>query len=223
MSSFRGEQYTTSDLALARLIRDAGILIDIPEDDRETPSVPLEDVLIRQTGGVVDSAAWDLACGMGFMLSLVITINTPSFAISAFELEVPWGDTMRLLEDPLHTNRKVYWWRDIEFDRSEVLNHRTDVRQILPNGYSLMGLLLGMGAQAIPDRFAHGAEIPAFVTVIDQFMRKYRSPVSFWADRSDRIRRAAPGVGPARGRLFERPDPGFDHRATERSSSQPSK
>jgi len=81
----------TANLELARRIRAAGFLIHVPEDDPERTFTPLDGVFVRQTGGFPDSMAFDLAAGAGFLLSLVITINIPSFAISAFDLEVPWG------------------------------------------------------------------------------------------------------------------------------------
>lgn len=199
------------NLELARRIRAAGILIDIPEDDPDAPSVPLEDVLIRQTGGVVESAAFDFAGGAGFTVSLVVTINVRSFAISAFELEVPWGDTVRFLEDPLEINGTSEIYRfggryQLEFHRNEVLNHHADVRRILRRGSSLTGLLLAIGGQGIPDEFRHGTDIPAFVIVYDQYNWEHRSPISLWADRSAKLRPAA-NPKAKRRRLFECPDP----------------
>lgn len=208
----------TPNLKLARQIRAAGILIDIPEDGPDAPSVPLDGVLIRQTGAVFDSAAFDLAGGAGFMLSLVITINLPCFAISSFDLEVPWGDTVRFLEDPLQVDgtSEVYRFggRDqLEFHREEVLNHYADVRRILPRGSSVTGLLLAIGHQGIPDDFRHGAYIPAFVTVYDQYSFKHRSPISLWADRSAK-RRPTANPKAKRKRLFECPDPRPQNRSS---------
>jgi hypothetical protein len=152
------------------------------------------------------------------MLSLVITITVPSFAISSFELEVPWQDTPRLLDDPLEKDgvSEVYRFggKDrLEFHRADVLNRYADVQRILPRGSSVRGWLLGIGSQAIPDRFEHGTEIPSFVTVTDQYMNKYRSSVSFWADRNEGLRRAASKS--KRKGLFECPDPGFGHSLVE--------
>jgi len=190
----------TSSLDLARRILAAGIPVDIPED-AEGASLALQDIMIRQTGGLVESNAFDFPGGIGYMLSLAITVNLPSFAISAFALEVPWGDdTVRPLEDPLQVDgtSEIYrfWGTNLEFQRNDVLNHHADLRRIVPRGCSLTGLLLATGSEPIPEKYARGKEIPAFLAVIDQFGRGYREPVFFWPDCSERRIRTAPKLKP---------------------------
>lgn len=210
---------SVGNLELARRLRAAGIRIDIAEDGPSAPSIPLEGVLVYQTGGVTESMAFDLAGGTGFIVSLVITVNLSAFAISAFELELPWEDSVRLLEEPLevHGATRGYGFggrSSLEFDRDEVLNHYADVRRIVPRGTSMKGLLLGVGSRSIPDQFQHGATIPALVYIYDQYMRKNQAPISFWADRSEKRSRAARPIS-KRARLFDRPDPGFGHCSKE--------
>lgn len=207
------------NLELARRIRAAGILIDVREDNICAPPIPRQGVFIYQTGGVPESSAFDWFGGTGFIVSLKITVNQPAFAISAIELEVPWGDWVRLLQDPqrVDCDSRAYQfggWPCLEFDREDVLNHHADVRRLIRCGSSIEGLLLGTGSRSIPDEFQHGASIPAIVTIYDQYMNKYRSSVSLWADRSEKLRRAA-HPKPKRKRLFECPDSNSWHGSRE--------
>lgn len=91
----------------------------------------------------------------------------------------------------------------MEFPRDQVINHYADVRHMIPRGKSIKGLLLGMGMAEIPEEYKHGTPIRAMLTIFDQNGQKYPSPVSLWADRSTRPRRAAPKVKP----IFEMRDP----------------
>jgi len=121
------------------------------------------------------------------------------------------GGTVRFLEDPRQVNgsSEVYSFGgrgQLEFHRDEVLNHFADVRRILPRGSSVTGLLLAIGDRGIPDEFRHGAYIPAFVTISDQYNVKHRSPIALWSDRSVKLRPAA-NPKTKRKRLFECPDP----------------
>jgi hypothetical protein len=132
-------------------------------------------------------------------------------AISAFDLEVPWGGAVRCLEDPLEVDgtSTVYKFGgkdSLEFDRDQVLNHQADVRRILPRGASLKGSLLAVGSQSIPDHFRHGENIPVFVTIYDQYSHSCRSPVSLWADRGEKLLPAAQPKAKRKG-LLECLDP----------------
>lgn len=177
-------------LAIARRIRAAGRPIYIAEDDGEARSIPCDGLLVRQTGGVMDSQAIDCSGGTAFILNLSITINLPKFAISAFRIEPPWqNDSFCWLEDPLQiggTSRCYrFGSRDLpEFERGQVINHRANATRIFSSGEPLKGFLLGYGFDAIPEQFRHGMMIPAFVIVYDQFGRDHRSPVELQAVRN---------------------------------------
>jgi hypothetical protein len=204
----------SGNLDLARRIRAAGIPIFIPEDDADARSASSDGLRIRQFGGLAESAVFDWAGGTGFIVWVIITIRLSGFAVSSFDLEIPWEDPVRLLEDPMEIEgvSRVYrfgGWDSLEFNRDEVLNHRADVQRIMPRGSSLKGCLLGIGTQSIPEHFPHGATIPAFVTVSDQYMHHYRSAISLWASRPEKLRRAARPKS-QRKRLFECPDSVFD-------------
>jgi hypothetical protein len=198
----------SSSLGLARQIRAAGILIYISEDDDPgRASVPLEGVLVRQTGGWTEGQAFDFGASAGYILELVITVNITAFAISDFVLEVPWGDALRSLEDPRSIDgTSVYRFggtNSLEFHRDQVINHYADPQRILARGSSVAGLLLAVGSEPIPRKFPHGATIPAFVAIIDQFGRKYRSPVALYSYRPPQRRQVASKRGP----LLARRDP----------------
>jgi hypothetical protein len=170
-------------------------------------------------GGVNESTAFVLYGGTGFIINLIVTMKIPRFAISAFELELSWKNAVRWLEDPLEIDGRSSVYRFggrylPEFERDQVLNHFADVRRIHSRGSSLKGCLLGIDTEPIPVRFHHGAMIPGFVIVIDQYGHRYRSPISLWTDRSQEL---LPGARSkvTRKRLFECPDPGFDATRTQ--------
>jgi hypothetical protein len=177
------------DLALARRVRAAGISIYIGEDDGEVAQDPPRGLLVCQEGGAIESRAFDFYGAAAYIIRAIITVNLPKFAIGGFGLELPWKSYVRWLEDPIEIGGRsvVYRFggRELpEFERSEVLNHRADVRRIWSRGSSLKGHLLGIGNEPIPEQFPHGAIIPAFLIVYDQFSRPYRSSVSLWTDRT---------------------------------------
>lgn len=202
-------------LALARRIRAAGRPIYIAEDDGEALCIPSDGLKIHQTYGVNESSAIDCSGGTAFIIYVVITINLPNFAISAFDLEVPWiNNSFRWLEDPLEIDGTSCCYRfgikDLpDFERGRVLNHRADVQRTYSSGRSLKGCLLGFALDPIPVQFSHGDMIPALLVVCDQFQRKYRSPVDLWADRSFARSRAR-----RKGSLFDRRDPIVRHQKT---------
>ena len=197
-------------LELARRIRAAGVRIHIEEDDCGTLNASSGGLRVYLQGGVAESSVFDFNGGTGVMLSLVITCNLPRFAISAFDLELPWRGRIQWLEDPREINGSSRGYRFggsslLEFDRSLVLNHVADVRHVLQRGTSFEGYLLGIGTNPISDQFVHGAMIPAFITVVDQFGHRYKSPISIWADRSEKFA-CAHRPKPKRAPLFECPD-----------------
>ena len=201
----------TDNLALARRIRAAGVAIYIGEDDGETPRDPPSGLRIRQFGGPVESRAIDFYGGAAYIIYAAITVNLPHFAIAGFGLELPWKGTVRWLDEPFDIDGSSKMYRfggtyDPAFEKDEVLNHLADVRRTLSQGKSLQGALLAIGEEPIAEQFPHGATIPAFLIVYDQFWRPYRSPIKLWADRSEKLlSRSRSGV--PRKRLFDCPDP----------------
>jgi hypothetical protein len=181
---------TKTDLVLARRIRAAGCPIYIEEDDGGARYIPSGGLRVYQTGGAFESAAFDWGCGTGFKVHLVITNNRPAFAISRFALELPWKTTsIQFLEDPRVIDGPSQYYRFIgghvlEFERGQVINQFADVTQTFSSGESVRGFLLAYGYEAIPPEFPHGAMIPAFVVLYDQFAREFRTPVKLWADRN---------------------------------------
>jgi hypothetical protein len=205
---------TTHDqgLTLARQIRAAGIPIGIEEDDEKGRHHEASGLLICQVGGVVESSVADLDGGLTrYIIYVRTTSNLPGrFAISSFELERPWKDPFfHWLDDPVEIGAKRNAYRfpgsKLEFDRSQGINHYADVRGTLSRGQSVQGLLLGVGFKSIPDRTWPENLIPAFLTVFDQFGRKYSALVFLWADRSQRLLRRTRTKTPRRA-LFDSPD-----------------
>jgi hypothetical protein len=205
-------QDSTDPLVIARRIRAAGRPVYIPEDDSEDRYIASNDLRVYQTGGIMESTAFDFGAGTGFKIFLVITNNRPTFAISRFDLELPWREScLQWLEDPLVIDGPSRCYRffgpDIpEFERTQVINHYADVTRTFSRGESVRGFLLGYGYEAIPPEFPHGAMIPAFLTLYDQLGRKFRVPLKLWADRRAKNRRRARSVR-RRGGLFDKRDP----------------
>lgn len=173
------------DEGLARRLQQAGVLIEVEE--RADTNVSDDGLLIQQWGGVIESAAIAYRKLVTLItLNLAITVDRTRFAISGFDLELPWAGWLLWLPDP----RELGLWRDYhfgfegipDFERDQVLNHFADERRMISCGRTLRGSLLGI-YDPIPDVFQHGAEIPAFIIISDQFFRKYRRPVSLCADR----------------------------------------
>lgn len=173
------------DEGLARRLQQAGVLIDVEE--RADTKVSDDGLLIHQWGGVFESTAIAYRKLVTLIiLNLAITVGRTGFAISGFDLELPWAGGLFWLQDP----RELGLWRDYhfgfegipDFERDQVLNHFADERRMISRGHTLQGSLLGI-YDPVPDVFQHGAEIPAFIIISDQFSRKYRRPVSLWADR----------------------------------------
>jgi hypothetical protein len=203
------------NLDLARQIRAAGIRVHIGEDDEEAPHDSSSGLLIYQADGVVDSRAFDFHGATGYIIDIVITFNISRFAIARFDLELPWNGPFRWLDKPVELVGQPAVYRfggdyDPQFEMDEVLNHRTDVRRIWSRRDSLKGVLLGIGDEPIPDQFQHGSNIPALLTVYDQFWQKFCSSISLWADRSEKLRPARSVIA-RRGRLFDCPDPRREH------------
>lgn len=200
----------TDNLTLARRIRAAGVAIYIAEDDGETPHDPPSGLMIRQFGGVIESRALDFYGGAAYIVYAAITVNLPHFAISGFGLELPWKGSVRWLDEPFEIDGSPKMYRfggkyDPAFEKDEVLNHLADVERILSPGKSIEGALLAVGEEPITEQFPHGAMIPAFLIVYDQFGRPYRSPIKLWSDRSKRYL-TKPRVEKRR-RLLDCPDP----------------
>jgi hypothetical protein len=196
-------------LSLARNIRAAGIPIYIEEDDSGERDFR-DGVSIYNEGIILESNLFDFHDSTGVMLRIGIRINVGAFAIAAFELEIPWAKRVSWLPDPLEddgtsTAYSFSGMHTLEFSREDVLNHRANPSHIFRRGASLVGSLLGVADEPIPDEWTHGRSVPAFLTISDQFGRPYRSPVSFWTDRSGKGReRRRPRSGKG---IFDHPDP----------------
>ena len=200
-------------LAYARRIRSAGRPIHISPDDGEASSLPSDTLRVRQTGGVIESTAFDWGAGTGFKINLVVTSKISGFAVSRIELEPPWKQTsFWWLEDPEVIDGPSRCYRfvgdsTLEFPRNLVINHRLQVTRPFSAGESVEGFLLGIGCDPIPAEFNQGKMIPSFLVLYDQFARPYRAPVELWADRTTRNLPAARSRAKRRGRLLDKRDP----------------
>lgn len=195
------------DLALARQIRAAGCPIHIAWDDSGPSEIPAKSLEVFQVGGVLESSAFEYSAGTGIMFPVQITAYISGLALSWFEIELPWEKMgFRWLDDPLEMDgtSTLYSFagRHLEFERTQVLNHRADVCRTLRFGQSLRGFLLGNDMALIPDEFRDASRFPATLIVWDQFGRNSRAPLELTAHRRKKyIRRSS-----ARGGLFSKRD-----------------
>lgn len=200
-------------LTYARRIRSAGRAIHIPEDDGEVRCIPSYALRVYQTGGIIESTAFDLGAGTGFKINLVITSRVSGFAVSHIELELPWEHThVQWLEDPKVIDGPSRCYRffgdtTLEFERNLVLNHRLKLTQRFSVGESAVGFLLGLGSEPISEEYPHGKMIPAFVVIYDQFARMYGVTIELWADRSTKSIRPARSDTRLKGKLLDKRDP----------------
>jgi hypothetical protein len=200
-------------LAYARRIRSAGRPIHIPQDDGGACSLPSDALRVRQTGGIIESTAFDWGAGTGFKINLVVTSNISGFAVSHIEFEPPWTQTFFWwLEDPVAIDGPSRCYRfvgdsTLEFSRDIVINHRLQVTRPFSAGESVEGLLLGISCDPIPEEFSQGKMIPSFLVLYDQNLRPYRAPVELWADRTRRNIRPARSGTKRKGGLLDKRDP----------------
>ena len=194
---------------LVRRLRAAGVPLLSYENYEDGRAGALR---IQQFGGEMLSTAFDRGYrGPEYTIALRITINRSGLAIAHFGLQVPYGNAyVWWLDDPLETGARWnrYWFsaNGPSFDRAEVINHYADVRRMLPRGKTIEGLLLGIGDAPIPDHFADGSIVPAFVTVTDQHDYDYSEPVSLRVHRSPSLPRWTQTKARRKG-LLESPDP----------------
>jgi hypothetical protein len=204
----------TDPLHRARRLRAAGCQIHIPDDDDDPRHIPSDDLRVYQTGGVIESTAFDWGGGTAYKIYLVITSEISGLAVSHFELMLPWtqeGSRVQWLEDPVTIDGPSRCYRFsgnefLEFERSLVINHRLDVTRPFSAGESARGFLLGFGYDPIPEEFPHGKMIPAFLVLYDQFTGDYRAPVELWADRMRKKRPGKPLGVPRKGGLLDKRD-----------------
>lgn len=191
------------NLALARQIRAAGRPIAIAEDDNPSFHEPSRDVLISQTGGQLETCAFDHGGGTGWILSLSIAIKRSRFAISSFAIETPWEKIgFSWMEDPFErSGSRLYRLGYLEVDRDAVLNHRANSRP-LQRGTFMDGFLLGMDFGTIPSRFRR-REIDVTLVICDQFDQQHRASLTMLVDRV--TKQSKPRT--KRAGLFERRDP----------------
>jgi hypothetical protein len=199
-------------LAYARRIRNAGRPIYIPTDDGETPCIPSEAIRVRQTGGVIESSAFEWGGGTGFKIYLILTSKISGFAVSHIELELPWEQSyFQWLEDPLVIDGPSQCYRfgdrSLEFQRELVINHRLEVTRSFSAGESAKGFLLGFGYDPIPGNFSQGNLIPAFLILYDQLAHPYRAPVKLCVDRTTKNLRPRRSSVRRKGGLLDKRDP----------------
>ncbi len=171
----------------ARELRAGGLALEIPEDDWRDPS--RRGLIIRQCGGPLLNSVSDTRQGPTvFVVNLSVTIAMSGFALAAFDVDPPWEANLIFLDDPCGSSREgIYrlFNRDI-YPRDSVINHYADGRRIRRRGQSISGFLLAWSLESIPDRFAHGSEIPAFIRIFDQNGDCYPKGINLWVDRSQK-------------------------------------
>ncbi len=195
---------------LVRQMHQLGVHTDVTRDDL-TDVTSERSIRIVCIGGVMETSVCDLdPGGTDYMLSLSLTVLREPFAITSFDLALPWmKGPVIWLSDPAECNgpRCTYSLPERhtpEFPRDIVINHRDNAQRNLPRGASVEGLLLGYGLDSIPDCFQHGGEVGGMLGVVDQFGVEHSAEINFWVDRSAKLH-PRKRSGPPRPSLFERP------------------
>jgi|ERR1700722_750882 len=194
-------------LAIARRICAAGRPIHIAEDEGVPASLPAGSLIVRQTGGMMESFAIEAQGGTSFIISLAITSKIPRFAIARFGLELPWTpDYFYWIEDPFQVDGTLRPYRvpnekGLDFERSRVLNHQADITRTLSRGHSREGFLIGYAFEPVPEDFRTGMMLPAFVIIYDQFGAMLQTGVELHL-----VRRPKPASQPKTS-LLDHPDP----------------
>jgi hypothetical protein len=187
-------RFTTAErLARALQLADGGVPLDL---HYFTSSSRL---IIRQFGADLENSVFDLPHGIcGFIISLCVTINCSLIGISNFHLEVPWEiGSVHWLPDPAvaQNNLGLYSFPGGDkFDRALVINHLANLSRKYRKGDFFQGYLLGFSDHAIPVDIKHGQQIPAFVAISDQYESRSITPISLFADRTQKNRRIPGGV-----------------------------
>jgi hypothetical protein len=186
--------YSEIQLLELRELRDSGI--PIPTWEENDPHVLRSGILIRETtrGSAIELDPYFTV----YIVPVRIVSNLPgSFAISSFHLALPWeGARIVLLEDPAErespsSDYRLPCSRRMAFPRNQVLNHLEDLRRVLHRGDFIQGVLIWYGYEPVPEGYAQGDDLAAFVTVYDQFSREYRGAISLFVDRKYRLERVA--------------------------------
>ncbi len=178
---------TPQEAAAARRLQDLGTPLEFDEDQ-------CKFVFIRQCGSQDENSALELRCGaMNYIISLSITSGLPNLGISYIDLTLPWSDpNFYWLDDPGETGGSAANYKlpgtNLWYSFNEVLNHRINLSRTLRRGSTIQGLLLGFGGR-MPREFKHGMDVPARLTVVDQFDNEYPQEVELRIDRSEGLLR----------------------------------
>jgi hypothetical protein len=191
------------NLWLARQIRDAGRPIAIAEDDDPDVDRGSPGVLIHQTGGSLETCAFDHTGGTGYLVSLSITIVQSRIAISSFDLKTPWEKIgFWWIPDPLISGKsRFYKLAYLELDREQVLNHRANQKP-LRRGATMEGFLVGTEFGSVPAEFRR-REIEVALIIFDQFDQQHRASFSMFVEPATN----QPKPRKTRAPLLDRPDP----------------
>jgi hypothetical protein len=192
------------NLSLARRIRAAGCQIAISEDDDpRCCNKPSEDAIINQTGGQLETRAFDHSGGTGWLVSISIAVQESRFAISSFAIETPWEKMgFCWIVDPLeHSTDCIYRLASLQFDRDEILNHRANSKP-LQRGTLMDGFLLGTDMATIPSQFRR-REIDVTLVIYDQFDQQHRASLKMFVEQL--VKQSQPRT--KRAGLFDRRDP----------------
>ena len=170
-------------LKRARQLRVAGVELEIPEDDWKDSGLRRDSgLIIRQRDGPVGNSALAMRCGAAYSVSLSVVVNMPNFALTAFDLELPWKATPIFIEPP--SGQAPYKLPNgDQYPQDVVINHFANPQRLLRRGQVIEGLLLAWSFESIPADYAHGSEIPASLIIYDQFAESYKQSIILWAQR----------------------------------------
>jgi len=193
------------ELGLARRMLTLGVPMDA--------GAFAEALVVRQERGpfansIALSYLTSIHLGIIIILYIKVVCNRGMcFALSGFELYLPWKDTpATLLPDPADPSAPTIYrfsgYNASQYDKSEVI---CQSGKTLRRGQPLEGYLLAVDPEPVPSEIRHRTDVTAKLTIFDQFDQGYSYDVVLRVDRSVEWG-PKPVVPKRRSRLFDRPD-----------------
>jgi hypothetical protein len=160
-------------------------------------AVENKKVEIAQVGGVFESQIFQLQDRrVAFIADIAVTNQTSrTIDVIDVELRTPWDNWLFEWLTPFQvksqgrakreSSHSVYQFQGecgLQWEYSEVINHRLLERKKLPGNRRLEGLLLGIG-RFMPDNLVHGELLEMSLTIIGADYAEYSEPIRLWTER----------------------------------------
>jgi hypothetical protein len=182
------------ELLRAKQLETLGIPLD--EEVMERSQYAYQGLTLDQDPNPLQTTIWDSESGgTGIVIDLFVRNDSDQvIRLSAARLEIPWCNQIRWLEDPFRSAPHKYFYSfpnsDLQsYGRDTVLNHCFGRNSALFPRDPLDGLLLGIAAEPIPDKYRDGQLFEARLSIFDGRKNAYAINVKFLVSRDLKHRR----------------------------------